>query len=124
MSKRIKAMAAAGGLLAVGLAGGVTTAYAAGGGDDGRAQALQAKQRVAMSRITGPALTISPGGAGSTSVACPAGTLLSGGGHSTSGFDIYATDSFFSGNRWTIIAKNIGSAPQTVSAVARCLGGS
>lgn len=126
MSHRTRTIAVVGGLLTVGLAGGATASYAVtAAGDDSRAQALQAKQSTQMNRITGPGTTIGPRGTGVASVSCPAGTLLTGGGHSTSAFDIYTTDSFHSGNTWTVIAKNLSTtSSQTVRAVARCAGGS
>ncbi|GMA86298.1 hypothetical protein GCM10025868_15480 [Angustibacter aerolatus] len=84
-----------------------------------------ASQRLTVTQpsLTGTGVAIAPGATGSNSVACPAGSLLTGGGHSTSGYDIITTDSFFSGNTWTVIGKNTGTTSQTLRAVARCTSG-
>lgn len=121
---RTKTLAVVGGLLTVGLVGGAGASYAVSAADDNR-QALQAKTSSRVAAITGPSVTLAPRGTGSASVACPPGTLLTGGGHSTSAFDIYTTDSFHSGNTWVVIAKNLSTtSSQTIRAVARCAGGS
>jgi hypothetical protein len=73
--------------------------------------------------VVGNSTSIAPNANGSASVTCPAGTLLTGGGWNTSGFSIFATDSFGSGNTWTVIAHNTGNSGNTesVTAFARCL---
>jgi len=109
---------------------GASTSAGADGHDGDRAASTSAKAAKARARsispqVSGPATAIAPNGNGSATVTCPAGTLLTGGGWNTSGFAIFATDSFGSGNRWTVIAHNTGNsgATESVSAYARCLRG-
>ncbi|TDC73967.1 hypothetical protein [Streptomyces hainanensis] len=74
----------------------------------------------AHNRFDGPPTTIQPGGFGSAEVTCPAGQVPTGGGHGTSAFDIYVTDSVPLGTGWFVVAKNIGNTAQTVRAVVVC----
>ncbi|MFI1170452.1 hypothetical protein [Streptomyces melanogenes] len=51
---------------------------------------------------------------------CPAGTAPTGGGGVTSGYDIFFTDSYASGNAWYIRGTNTGSGSQSLTAFALC----
>jgi hypothetical protein len=75
-----------------------------------------------QSQVTGSPVAVPPRGRGIASVSCPAGTLVTGGGGQTSGFDIFFTDSFASGNGWTIRGTNTGTVTQNLTAVAICIG--
>jgi hypothetical protein len=77
---------------------------------------------VGRAQVVGASVAVAPGGHGLASVTCPAGKIISGGGGQTSGFDIFFTDSFASGNGWTIRGTNTGTTTQNLSAVAICLG--
>jgi len=113
MMKKFKvASIAATGLLAGGLvfAGPVTNAFGKTGPAATRTATL------------GTGVSVAPGGHGIASVACPAGKVVSGGGGTTSAFDIYFTDSFQSGNGWVIRGTNTGTTTQQLTAEAICLG--
>jgi hypothetical protein len=82
--------------------------------------ATATKPAAPASNSAGPAASLVAGGTGSSTATCPAGTIVTSGGYNTSGFNIYATDSFKSGNTWVVIGKNIGTTTQTLTAVAYC----
>jgi hypothetical protein len=75
-----------------------------------------------LTQTTGTAVSVAPGGNGIATVSCPAGKIITGGGGQTSGFDIFFTDSFASGNGWTIRGSNRGTTTQSITPVAICLG--
>lgn len=77
---------------------------------------------VAESVTTGAPVSVPPGGHGLATVTCPSGKIVSGGGGSTSGFDIEFTDSYPSGNGWLIRGTNHGSSTQQLTARVVCLG--
>jgi hypothetical protein len=93
-------------------------------GHDGHAVAA-AKARAAGlgPQVTGTATSIAPNGNGTASVTCPGGSFLTGGGDHTSGYSIFVTDTYGSGNTWTVIGHNDGSSgnTETLTAYARCL---
>ncbi|GAA5196322.1 hypothetical protein GCM10023322_64970 [Rugosimonospora acidiphila] len=70
----------------------------------------------------GAAVSVAPGGNGLATVACPAGKIITGGGGQTSGFDIFFTDSYASGNGWTIRGTNKGTTAQSITPIAICIG--
>lgn len=47
---------------------------------------------------------------GSASIACPAGTVVTGGGGRTSGRALFFTDSYKDGNGWTVIGTNTATS--------------
>lgn len=51
---------------------------------------------------------------------CPPGTTVASGGGATSGYDIFFTDSYASGNAWYIRGTNTGSGSQSLTAFALC----
>jgi hypothetical protein len=73
------------------------------------------------SSSAGTAVSVAPGAWGGASVACPAGRILSGGGASTSAFDIELTDTRPNGNGWFVGGRNHGTTAQTITAWAVCL---
>lgn len=74
------------------------------------------------SDVFGPSVSVAPGGHGLATATCPVGTKLTGGGGTTSAFDIFFTDSFRSAGRsWTIRGTNTGSNTQSLAAFARCI---
>ena len=75
-----------------------------------------------LSQTTGTSVPVAPGANAIATVACPAGTVITGGGGQTSGFDIFFTDSFASGNGWTVRGSNRGTTTQSLTPVAICLG--
>lgn len=76
-----------------------------------------------LSTITGTPVSIAPGTYGSLVVTCVgAGKKISGGGGSTSGYDIDLLDSFPSGNGWVVGGFNRGTSSQTLTGYAVCLG--
>jgi hypothetical protein len=75
-----------------------------------------------LSTVVGPGVSVPPGGHGIATAACPAGKIVSGGGGTTSAFDIEFTDSTTSGNGWLIRGTNHGTTAQTLTASAVCLG--
>lgn len=75
-----------------------------------------------LSQRTGTSVSVAPGANGFASVTCPSGTIVSGGGGTTSAFDIFFTDSFASGNGWAVRGSNRGTTTQSIRAVAICLG--
>lgn len=76
----------------------------------------------ALSSVTGAYVSVAPGANGLASVSCPTGKVVSGGGGQTSAFGIEFTDSYASGNGWTIRGNNHGTTTQSIRAVAVCLG--
>ncbi|WDZ82418.1 hypothetical protein [Micromonospora cathayae] len=101
-------------LLAVPLSGAAAEPGAAASGKSGGVTPL--------SQTTGTPVSVAPGGNGIATATCPAGTIVTGGGGRTSAFDIFFTDSFASGNGWTIRGSNRGSTTQSLTAVAICIG--
>ncbi|MEU0549803.1 hypothetical protein [Micromonospora sp. NPDC005979] len=76
----------------------------------------------ALSQTPGTPVTVVAGANNISFATCPAGTIITGGGGQTSGFDIFLTDSFASGNGWAVRGSNRGTTAQTLTAVAICLG--
>jgi hypothetical protein len=71
--------------------------------------------------VVGNPTSIGPGSWGAASVSCPAShPQISGGGGSTSAFDIFFTDSRPSGQGWFVGGKNTGGSTQTLTAWAVC----
>jgi hypothetical protein len=76
----------------------------------------------AGSDVFGPATVVPPGSNGIATARCPRGTTLTGGGGSTSGINVFFTDSYrTSGRIWLVRGTNTGGADQSISAFARCL---
>jgi hypothetical protein len=70
--------------------------------------------------VAGLYVSVAPGANGIASVACPAGTVVTGGGGQTSAFRIFFTDSYRSGNSWIVRGTNTGTATESIRAVAVC----
>jgi hypothetical protein len=107
----------------IGLTGGAGAALVAAGAlfVGGPATAgTQAPKSPTAPRITGAFVNVAPGANGIASVSCPAGTVVTGGGGVTSAFRIFFTDSFRSGNGWTIRGTNTGTNTESIAAVAVC----
>jgi hypothetical protein len=108
----------------VGLAGVGTSLVVAGallvGGSAGAA--VQAKQAPTAPNITGSTVTIPVGSHGYATVDCPAGTVVTGGGGQTGGYQTFITDSYRTSNGWAVRATNTDTAPTSVTAVAVCAG--
>ncbi|TDC12657.1 hypothetical protein E1265_29435 [Streptomyces sp. 8K308] len=99
----------------------MATAGAAVDDDDGSADKPQAAEPLAAhNQIEGTNVTVPPGSQNFAGVTCPAGQVPTGGGFRTSGFDIYATDSYASGTGWSVFARNTGTTAQQVRAVVVC----
>ena len=87
------------------------------------------KSRLVTTRVGndvfGVPVEIAPGNNGLAVAVCPRGTVLTGGGGATSGFNIFFTDSFRSGPRkWTVRGTNnppTAGGTETLTAFARCL---
>ena len=76
----------------------------------------------AGSDVFGPATVVAPGNNGIATARCPRGTTVTGGGGSTSGINVFFTDSFrTSGRVWLVRGTNTGGSDQSISAFARCL---
>src|SRR5437763_14125936 len=92
-------------LTKVGVGGGGAAALVAAGallvGGPATA-ATQAPKSVSAPQISGSAVSVPPGGHGLASVTCPAGTVVTGGGGTTSAYDILLSASFKNGNSWTL----------------------
>ncbi|MFD9903185.1 hypothetical protein [Streptomyces sp. NPDC059063] len=106
---------------------GIATAASASSGSDSsdapkpRPRAIKAPVAQAGTPVFGTAVPVAPnGGHGYATVTCPGGTAPTGGGGSTSGYDIFFTDSFASGSDWVIRGTNTGSTEQNLTAFAVC----
>ncbi|MEW2116981.1 hypothetical protein AB0945_17640 [Streptomyces sp. NPDC005474] len=95
---------------------GITTAASATSGAGTRKPVPTAVQP-----LTGTPVSVPAGGYGYATVACPAGTLLSGGGGTTSGYNMYLTDSYASGSSWIIRGTNTGTSAANLTAYVVCL---
>ncbi|MBI0314325.1 hypothetical protein [Streptomyces javensis] len=118
----LAALAAAGVLI-----GGATTALA-DDGSGGKTADVTTSAKTAASpsllaphqQFFGPFVTVPPGGNGVASVACPAGQVPTGGGGTTSAFKIFFTDSFASGNTWTVRGTNTNTVNESIRAFVIC----
>jgi hypothetical protein len=90
------------------------------GGSAGATTAPTKSDR-ATATVVGPFVSVAPGGNGIASVACPAGTRVTGGGGQTSAFRIFFTDSYQSANSWVVRGTNTGTATESIRATATCL---
>jgi hypothetical protein len=97
------------------LVGGSATASTAA-----PSQAAAPSKGAAQSRVAGGFVAVGRGLNGIASVQCPAGTVVTGGGGQTSAFRIFFTDSYRSGNGWVIRGSNMGTATESIRAVAVC----
>lgn len=76
----------------------------------------------AGSDVFGPPTVVPPGSNGIAIARCPRGTTVTGGGGSTSGINVFFTDSYRTRGRiWLVRGTNTGGADQSISAFARCL---
>jgi len=66
------------------------------------------------------AITLTPGSTGSTTAACPAGTVATGGGFSV-GLDVWVYTQAKNGNGWTAVAKNNAGVNRPMAVYAECL---
>jgi hypothetical protein len=97
----------------------LTSANAA---DNGPAAKPQPAVAAPHSQTFGTPVSVPPGGHGIASVICPAGTVVTGGGGTTSAFDITFTDSFASGNGWIIRGNNASTTTtESLTAVVVCI---
>ncbi|WP_172383084.1 hypothetical protein [Streptomyces sp. MNP-20] len=111
-------------IAAVGFA---TVASASPGSDGSDAPKPKPKPRIvkaqaaqAGSPVTGNRVTLNPGQNLTSYATCPQGTAPTGGGGTTSSYDIFFTDSYASGSAWILRGTNKGSAPQDLTAFALC----
>lgn len=76
----------------------------------------------AGSDVFGPPTTVAPGNNGIATARCPRGTTVTGGGGSTSGINVFFTDSYRTRGRvWLVRGTNTSGTDQSISAFARCL---
>jgi hypothetical protein len=73
-------------------------------------------------RVFGTSVSVPPGANRIATVTCPAGKILTGGGGSTSAFKIFFTDSFASGNTWTVRGTNTNTVAESLTAFGVCVG--
>ncbi|GHC74015.1 hypothetical protein [Streptomyces flavofungini] len=90
------------------------------GKSDTSAEQREAAPRAAHTQHQGIAQNIPPGLEGFASVTCPQGTVVTGGGASTSGESTYVTSSTPSGASWFATAKNTTGSNQSVTAWVIC----
>jgi hypothetical protein len=84
--------------------------------------ASQVSKASSVPTVVGAFVAVAPGQNGIATVACPAGTLLTGGGGQTSGIKIFVTDSYQSGQTWTFRGTNTNTVSESIRASAVCLG--
>ncbi|MFF3554773.1 hypothetical protein ACWD4V_23730 [Streptomyces tsukubensis] len=70
--------------------------------------------------FTGPIVTVPAGGTVDTFVACPSGTVPSGGGGGTTGQGSFISSSAASGNTWAIKASNTTGTAKQAAAYVVC----
>src|SRR5687767_8297410 len=91
------------------------------GGSAGAAPPEKTSGQARATSITGAPVSIAPGANRTTSVVCPAGTVVTGGGGQTSAFRIFFTDSYQSGNSWVVRGTNTNTTSnESLTAVAVC----
>lgn len=120
MTMRLKTSIAAAILATVGFA---TAASASSGSDAPKPPPKHVKATAAQAGTTVYGTSVSvPGdrGYGIASAECPPGTSPSGGGGTTSNYDIFFTDSYAAGNSWYIRGTNTGGSAQNLTAFAVC----
>ncbi|MFI1105963.1 hypothetical protein [Streptomyces melanogenes] len=83
-------------------------------------RAVRAAAPQAGAPVFGTSARLAAGSPGSATVDCPAATAPTGSGGQTSGWDIFVTDSYASGNNWIIRGKNTGTATQSLTASVLC----
>ena len=113
MRRKVLGLAGAGVSIAAG------AALIAGSATAGAAPAAKPSQ-VSRPAVTGAFVPVPPGQNRAATVTCPAGTVVTGGGGQTSAFQTFFTDSFRSGNGWTVRGTNTATAIQQLRAVAVC----
>ncbi|GII94407.1 hypothetical protein [Sinosporangium siamense] len=101
------------------LIGGPAAAAAADDGDD-RPAAAGAALRAPHPIFFGTFVTVPPNQNLTASVSCPAGQVPTGGGGTTSAFRIFFTDSFASGNTWSIRGTNTNTVNESIRAFVVC----
>ncbi|MCI3935111.1 hypothetical protein [Streptomyces sp. AN091965] len=123
MTTRLKAVSVGAAVIA---AVGFATVASASSGSDGsdapkpKPRIVKARAAQAGSPVTGNTVTLNPGENLTSSATCPAGTAPTGGGGTTSSYDIFFTDSYASGSTWILRGTNKGSGPQNLTAFALC----
>jgi len=68
-------------------------------------------------------VTASAGGIGHAVAACPAGSVVTGGGYASNPDSLWVYNSSMTGNSWQVYAKNTSGANQLLNAYAICLSG-
>ncbi|GAA0593590.1 hypothetical protein [Streptomyces crystallinus] len=105
----------------VGLATAASAASESGSGTPKPApRAVKASAAQAGAPVFGTSVSVGGGSNGSAYVYCPAGTAPTGGGGQTSGWDIFLTDSYASGDGWVVRGRNTGAAAQSLTAFVLC----
>jgi hypothetical protein len=66
-------------------------------------------------------VTIKAGDNASTSVACPAGTMVISGGGSATSYLVHLTSTYRAGNGWHIDARSASASDKTITVYAYCL---
>ncbi|MFI7101001.1 hypothetical protein ACIBK8_16710 [Streptomyces sp. NPDC050161] len=90
-------------------------------GADKQTPKHDAAPKAAHPQVFGPAVNIPPGGNLLASVACPAGTVPTGGGGVTQGQRVFFTDSFVaSTGQWSVRGTNTDTTTQFLRAFAIC----
>ncbi|MFG2226794.1 hypothetical protein [Streptomyces sp. NPDC048644] len=107
--------------VAVLAAGVATAAVAHDSGADQQTPKRNAAPKAAHPQVFGAPVTIPSGDNLLASVACPAGTVPTGGGGVTQGFRVFLTDSFVaSTGQWSVRGTNTDPNPQFLRAFAIC----
>ena len=125
MSTKVIGLATA----AMTLVAGSFVVAGATGQSAGASAPAQAAQKVDVTRalragndVFGPRVTIPSGRNRIARATCPRGTLLTGGGGFTNGFNIFITDSYrLRGRTWVVRGTNDGPTRQRIGAFARCI---
>ncbi|TVL91026.1 hypothetical protein [Streptomyces sp. SAJ15] len=110
-------------LVTVALTAGAATAVAQGNDEkpvpEPKPRAVEAAAAAHTQHIGDP-VTVGAGQFRFAQVTCPAGTVPTGGGGSTSGTTLFFTDSYASGNLWLVGGKNTGTSDVVLRARAVC----
>ncbi|MEU5432056.1 hypothetical protein AB0G73_01620 [Streptomyces sp. NPDC020719] len=106
----------------VGLATAASAATAASGSGTPKPapRAVKASAATAGTPVFGTAAQLAGGSTGSAYAYCPSGTAPTGGGGSTSAWDIFLTDSYASGSSWVVRGKNTGTGTESLTAFVLC----
>jgi hypothetical protein len=68
-------------------------------------------------------VTINAGEVNNADIACPAGSIATGGGYASSADNIWVYNSSMNGNGWRVYGKNLSGSSQLLNAYVMCLSG-